>query len=227
LETNLKIKGLKGGIMVTLPDGSALAQRDLLIRQIQHQERFFKGGRLALDLGEAEWSEAAVEGLLRDMSDEGVCIWAILSTNASTLQAAAAYGIPASIGPQNAAIGAMPKNTLVKAPLAWERLELESGQSRHYAQDQVLFGSLPAGAAVSCDGSLLVWGSVYGEVHANRSGRNDAWLGILHNYAQRLSFAGKEVPIPGKGAQGASIELRLVNGEPELKIEKAARSFFK
>ena len=77
----LTIKGYRGGVLITLPAVSCFAQRDLLIRRIQSQERFFKGGRIALDVGETAWNEEQISRLLRDLSDEGVCLWAILSTS--------------------------------------------------------------------------------------------------------------------------------------------------
>jgi len=70
----ISVRGIKGGVLINLPEKPWYVQRDMLILRIQTQERFFKGGRIALDVGGAEWSQDQLFKLLRDLSDEGVCL---------------------------------------------------------------------------------------------------------------------------------------------------------
>ena len=44
----------------------------MVISRIQTQERFFKGGRIALDVGETDWTEEQLMPLMGKLSDEGV-----------------------------------------------------------------------------------------------------------------------------------------------------------
>lgn len=78
---DLQVKGIHGGVLITLPSVPWYQQLDLLVGRIQAQERFFKGGRIALDVGSTDWSGEQVLKLLKDLADEGVCLWTILSNS--------------------------------------------------------------------------------------------------------------------------------------------------
>jgi len=95
--TEMLVRGIRGGVLVILPELPWYQQRDMLISRIQSQERFFKGGRIALDLGLTEWSEDNLDKLLRDLADEGICLRAVLSSSQVTLESARAFGLPAKI----------------------------------------------------------------------------------------------------------------------------------
>ena len=99
----ISVRGIKGGVLISLPDKPWYQQRDMLISRIQTQERFFKGGRIALDVGVADWSQDQLFKLLRDLSDEGVCLWAVLTTSETTLASARSFELQTSISAQNAA----------------------------------------------------------------------------------------------------------------------------
>lgn len=100
----ISVRGIKGGVLISLPDKPWYQQRDLLISRIQTQERFFKGGRIALDVGSADWSQDQLFKLLRDLSDEGVCLWAVLTTSEITLESARNYELQTSISSQPLAV---------------------------------------------------------------------------------------------------------------------------
>ncbi len=223
MDQEITIKGVKGGLLVKLPVISAQLQREVLIRRIQSQERFFKGGRMALDLQDATWTEKEVENLLRDLSDEGVCLWAILSSDPITLTAASAFGIPNTIGGQGAAHSAIQSVHLASS---WTNLEIENGQTREFSSDQVLLGDLPSSAVLNAQKSLLVWGSVYGRINANIRKDTNAWLGILRNYSCSICFAGENVEITKAARSGACLRVANVDGKVQLHLEKAPRSLF-
>lgn len=97
----ITVRGIKGGVLISLPEKPWYQQRDMLISRIQTQERFFKGGRIALNVGGADWSQEQLFKLLRDLSDEGVCLWAVLTTSEITLDSARNFELQTSISSQN------------------------------------------------------------------------------------------------------------------------------
>ena len=125
----IRIRGIKGGVLISLPQTTWYQQRDMLILRIQTQERFFKGGRIALDVGGADWSPDQLFKLLRDLSDEGVCLWALLSTSEITLASAKSYEIQTSISSQPV-VETPEKPILAKDELLddWRVKPLEKGE---------------------------------------------------------------------------------------------------
>ena len=184
-------------MLITLPALPWYQQRDLLIGRIQTQERFFKGGRIALDVGATEWNEEQLLKLLKVMSDEGVCLWTVLSTAEITREAAEYHGFPTSLpdpnknkeGPQEE------DDRLSDFVCLYRSLEDEE----HYQCDGnlLLVGDVPAGARLEVKGSLVMWGTLFGLIEIDSSDP-DRFVRLLKIDSGRILFDNLEVELSAK-----------------------------
>ena len=208
-QNSLLVRGIHGGVLITLPGLPWYQQRDLLITRIQTQERFFKGGRIALDVGETDWTEDQLQKLLRDLADEGVCLWTILSNSVQTLAAAEFHGFPTSLPDPNR------KKSEETSEIQAEKLNytclerpLEPGE--HFINDGnlVVFGDIPLEAKISVGGSLLVWGETSGDIEAGTAGP-PATISILSYKSGRITLQGRQIEIPAKQRKNLAFEISL------------------
>lgn len=198
----LQIKGIHGGVLITLPAVSWFQQRDLLIGRIQTQERFFKGGRIALDVGSTDWSEEQLLKLLKDLSDEGVCLWTILSTSEKTKQAAEYHGFPTTLPDPSRKPGEIPQQLTEKeygvGNIACLERSLAKGEQFQHSGDLLMIGDIPKDAKVEVSGSLVLWGTLHGIAVVNTSADPAKSVRILKIEGGRLVVDGEEVEIPAK-----------------------------
>ncbi len=213
----IEVRGVKGGVLITIPDGKWYQQRDALISRIQTHESFFKGGRIAIDVGAAEWNETQLIRLLKDFSDEGVCLWAVLSTSKETLAAARSFGIPTRITGDAAESAAPEKSEASSAPKTyWINRDLDEGESLVVEGNLVLLGDIPATAEVKATGSVVVWGVVSGAVFAGCSGCEDAALYIAKQVSGRLFLAGEQVILTRKQKESVPLSVRRIDGHNQV-----------
>lgn len=221
----LSVRGIKGGVLIVLPEKDWYLQRDLLISRIQTQERFFKGGRIALDVGGADWSQDQLLKLLRDLSDEGVCLWAVLTTSETTLASAQSFELQTSISAQNTT--GKPENPQSSEDyhgVEWHIKPLEKGEKVAFKANGVLIGDVPEGAEVIAFGSLVVWGTVRGSAKAGCSGDQLSQLCVLRYAGTGLSLCGQMVEVPKKLLNASALEIRYDAGAIQLQ-EAVARKF--
>ena len=221
----ITVRGIKGGVLISLPDKPWYQQRDLLVSRIQTQERFFKGGRIALDVGTADWSQDQLFKLLRDLSDEGVCLWAVLTTSDMTLESAKSYELQTSVSSQSAT--EKPENTKSAGDdhvVEWQIKPLKKGEKVAFRANGVVIGDVPEGAEVIAAGSLIVWGTVLGSVKAGCGGDTLSQLRVLRYSGTGLSLCGQVVDVPKKLLDSAPLEIRY-DGEIILVQEAVARKF--
>lgn len=197
----LQIKGIHGGVLITLPAVSWFQQRDLLIWRIQTQERFFKGGRMALDVGSTDWSEEQLLKLLKDLADEGVCLWTILSTSEKTKQAAEYHGFPTTLPDPSRKPGkSQQQPTEEDGVTSYACLErsLAEGEHIQHSGDLLMIGDIPKDAKVEVTGSLVLWGTLHGIAVVNTSADPAKNVSILKIEGGRLVVDEEEVEIPAK-----------------------------
>ncbi len=209
--TELLVRGIRGGVLVVLPDLPWYQQRDMLISRIQSQERFFKGGRIALDLGQTEWSEANLDKLLRDLADEGICLRAVLSSSDVTLESARAFGLPSKIEgdelprPMKAEPESAERFVWVDRPLdAAEKLVVDGSLT--------LLSDLPEKAEVICSGSALIWGWLDGMLRAGCSGAPESSIRVLRMGSGTIFLGGERVEIPRKLRKEKGIMITKIDG---------------
>ena len=93
MKTPLAIKGVRDGLLITIPEGDWTEVFPTLLDTVQGQSDFFRGARLALQIEDRELSAAEL-GRLRDvLAEEKISLWAILTTSETTKLAAADLGL--------------------------------------------------------------------------------------------------------------------------------------
>lgn len=221
----IRIRGIKGGVLISLPETAWYQQRDMLILRIQTQERFFKGGRIALDVGGADWSPDQLFKLLRDLSDEGVCLWALLSTSEITLASAKSYEIQTSISSQPV-VEIPEKPILAKDELLddWRVKPLEKGEKIAFKANGVVLGDVPEGSEVASGGSLIVWGTVRGSINAGCGGDPLSVIRVLRYDGTGIRLCGQSVEVPKKLLNLNPLEI-AVEGNRTRVVEVVSRKF--
>ena len=221
----IRIRGIKGGVLISLPETAWYQQRDMLILRIQTQERFFKGGRIALDVGGADWSPDQLFKLLRDLSDEGVCLWALLSTSEITLASAKSYEIQTSISSQPV-VETPEKPILAKDELLddWRVKPLEKGEKIAFKANGVVLGDVPEGSEVASGGSLIVWGTVRGSINAGCGGDPLSVIRVLRYDGTGIRLCGQSVDVPKKLLNLNPLEI-AVEGNRTRVVEVVSRKF--
>lgn len=211
------IRGIKGGVLIVLPKGHWFQQRDALITRIQSQERFFKGGRIAIDVGETVWSEDQLVMLLKDLSDEGVCLWAVISTAEQTLISARSFGISTTTTVEESQEPVKkPDRSIGINQAHWIRYTLESAEKLVVEGDAVITGDIPKDAEITASGSLLLWGCLYGTIRAGCGGAEDARIFVLRFAEGEIFLAGERVEITRKMRDSTQIEIFRKDGEIQV-----------
>jgi len=209
--TELLVRGIRGGVLVILPDAPWYQQRDMLISRIQSQERFFKGGRIALDLGATDWSEDDLDKLLRDLADEGICLRAVLSSSQLTLESAQTFGLPSNIEGDERAKPAAPESE-PGSKLDWITRQLEADEKLIVDGNLALFSDVPEGAEIVCSGSAAVWGCLDGTLRAGCAGDLDSAVSILKMGEGTVFLSGEKVEIPRKLRKARGITIKRHDG---------------
>lgn len=185
----ISIKGVRDGLLITLPDGSWPEVQTGLLQTIDQQGAFFRGARVALQVGERELGAADL-GALRDcLSDREVQLWAVLSDAEVTRAAAADFGLATSLGGAPSADERPPSTELAADSAALITRTLRSGHRLHHPGHVVVIGDVNPGAEIIAGGSVVVWGRLRGVVHAGAAGDSGAVVCALDLSPTQLRIA--------------------------------------
>ena len=173
----ITIKGIREGLLVAVSDANGWSDTaHTLVARIDQSADFFKGARLALEVGSRALSAAELSRLRDTLSERNVSLWAVLSESPLTTNSAQALGLnvalPASTPtrPAQAEVETDPEETREEAALV--RRTLRSGRSvRHYGHVIVL-GDVNPGAEIVAGGDIIVWGRLRGVAHAGAPDEN-------------------------------------------------------
>lgn len=188
----VQIKGVREGLLVTLGEGDWPELRDALFKHIDEQEGFFKGAKLALDVGN-QILHAAEMGSLRDhLSEKGISLWAVLSNSPKTEQTAQTLGLATrlSVPRPERTVKALDTNLTTGEDAILIQRTLRSGFRISYQGHVVVIGDVNPGAEIIAGGSVFVWGRLRGVVHAGAEGNESAVVCALDLAPTQLRIAG-------------------------------------
>ena len=178
-EKKFPIKGFKEGLLITLDEENWNSVSKSLLAQIDDQPDFFKGAKIAIDVGERAM-QAAVMGQLRDgLSERGVSLFAVISKSNITEAVAETLGLSTHksvLKDRNENI----KNALIdgeKAVLLQKTLR--SGASVKYPGHVIIDGDVNPGAEIVAGGSIYIWGKLRGTATAGADGSKKAVICAL------------------------------------------------
>jgi septum site-determining protein MinC len=210
----MQIKGIREGLLITLGEGHWPDLEVKLLQQIEEQEKFFKGGRVALDVGNQILHAGEMSSLRDRLSDHGVSLWAIIGNSPVTEQTALLLGLATKLPTQRPerTIRALDTHVSGDAAVLVQRT-LRSGVKIAHSGHVVIIGDVNPGAEVIAGGNVIVWGRLRGGVHAGANGNDQAVVCALDLTPTQLRIADKiSMPPPRKGKSLPEMA-QIVNGQ--------------
>ncbi len=199
----VQIKGLRDGLLVSLADASWEEQRAALLSQIDDRQAFFRGARLALDVGSQVLKVNEMIQLRDDLSERKVSLWAVLSRSPTTEKTAQLLGLATRISrprPEEGRRYAV--QDLGEETALFINKTLRSGARIEFAGHVVVLGDVNPGAEIVAEGSILVWGRLRGAVHAGAEGDRAAVVCALDLLPLRLQIADVEMNLAHRKEAG-------------------------
>ena len=191
----ITIKGIRQGLLVTLVEGADqnwTVELGTLEARLGASPSFFRGGRVALDVGARELSRSEIEKARALLERHQVELWAVVSASQATEKAAQELGLVVDLGlPSARGPEAAPEEEAVPSVEGLVvRRTLRSGQSLRHPGHVVVIGDVNPGAEVVAGGHIVVWGRVRGLVHAGALGDEEAVICALDLAPMQLRIAG-------------------------------------
>ncbi len=186
---SISIKGIRDGLLITLPEGSWPEVQAALLGTIDQQGAFFRGARVALQLGERELGAAELGALRDHLSEREVQLWAVLSESEATRAAAADFGLATALTSGAAAEERAPATDLPADSAVLVARTLRSGHRLHHTGHVVVIGDVNPGAEIVAGGNVVVWGRLRGVVHAGAAGDSEAVVCALDLSPTQLRIA--------------------------------------
>jgi septum site-determining protein MinC len=186
----IQIKGLRDGLLITLGNGEWAALESALLEQIHAKQSFFKGARIALDVGSQILKVNELVALRDRLSDRGISLWAVLSESPTTEKTAQLLGLATRISkPRPEESRQYAVDDLGSATALFINKTLRSGTRIEFAGHVVVVGDVNPGAEIVAGGNVLVWGRVRGMVHAGAKGNTSAYICALDLSPTQLRIA--------------------------------------
>lgn len=187
----LPIKGVREGLLVTLPEGAWEYVRADLLATIDERGDFFRGARLVLQVDDRALGAAELGSLRDSLAEREAALWAVLSSLPSTRAAAADLGLQTSL---EASPAPEEEESADEPDTEWEHAvflhrTLRSGQSVRHPGHVVVLGDVNPGAEIIAGGHVIVWGRVRGVVHAGAGGDSGATVAALDLAPTQLRIA--------------------------------------
>jgi septum site-determining protein MinC len=213
-QMNIKIKGVRDGLLVTLGEGAWSDLHAGLFQQINEREAFFQGARVAIEVGN-QILHAAEMGALRDqLADKGVILWAVLSNSPTTEATAQMLGLATRLSEPKPDRSIRPLDTNLGGESAvMVQRTLRSGFRVTHQGHIVVIGDVNPGAEVVASGSIVVWGRLRGVVHAGAEGDETAVVCALDLSPTQLRIAGNIATTPQKKGKSQPEVARMHNGQ--------------
>lgn len=176
----MKIKGIADGILVSLSRSNWDADLSELRTKIETREKFFKGARLVLDVGDKAIRAAELGKMRDDLSDNEVVLYAVISKSETTRRTAQTLGLETEIQNNNLnAISKDPSLIIESEPAIIIVRTLLSGEIVVSRKHIIIYGDVNPGAELKSSGSIIVWGKLRGAAHAGCDGDQDALISAL------------------------------------------------
>ena len=208
----IQIKGLRDGLLVTLGEGGWSILHSSLILQIDEKPEFFKGAKLALDVGNQELHVSEMTDLRDELSDREIILWAVLSNSSTTENTAQMLGLATRLSKVRPDTPVQVKPVSSEDSAMWVKRTVRSGVRLEYEGNVVVLGDVNPGAEVVAGGSVVVWGRLRGVVHAGATGDTDAVVCALDLSPTQLRIAAEIATTPERRSQPIPEMARLKDG---------------
>ncbi len=186
----IQIKGLRDGLLITIGNGDWAVLESSLLAQIMARESFFRGARIALDVGSQILRVNELVALRDKLSEQGISLWAVLSESPTTEKTAQLLGLATRISkPRPEESRKYAVDDLGDATAIYINKTLRSGTRIEFPGHVVVVGDVNPGAEIVAEGNVVVWGRVRGMVHAGAKGDTSAYICALDLSPTQLRIA--------------------------------------
>lgn len=190
--SSLSIKGIRDGLLITIPEGDWLEVQAALLQSIDEQADFFRGARLALELGDRNLGAAELGSLRVALAEREATLWAALSTSTISRMAAADLGLAIELQPLKTSdeeIDIPFESVLHGEEAVLVKRTLRSGHTIRHPGHVIVLGDVNPGAEIVAGGHIIIWGRLRGTVHAGAAGDEDAIVCALDLSPTQLRIA--------------------------------------
>ncbi len=220
-ETNslIQIKGLRDGLLVSLDDASWDEQRKALLAQVDAQQAFFQGARLALDVASQVLHVNELVELRDQLSERGISLWAVISESPTTEKTAQLLGLATRISkPRPEENRQFSVEDLGEETALFLNRTIRSGTRIEFSGHVVVLGDVNPGAEIVAEGNVIIWGHLRGMVHAGAKGNRNAVICALDLSPTQLRIA-EEVSAILKPREDPAPEIARINKDGKLQAE--------
>lgn len=211
--SSIRIKGIRDGLLVSLPEGEWEQQSSALLTQIDDQQAFFRGARLALDVGSQVIRVNEMVELRDQLSERNVALWAVISESPMTEQTAQLLGLATRISkPRPEDLPSLDARNIPEGTALFVPRTVRSGTRIEYPGPVVVLGDVNPGAEIEAEGSIIVWGHLRGAVHAGAAGNKESSVCALLMAPMRLEIAHLTLERP-EAEEPAGPETALIRDE--------------
>ena len=210
--SQITIKGIREGLLVTLAEGEWSALEESLFFHIEQQKDFLKGAQLTIDVGHQNLRAAEIGHLRDELSERGVILRALLSYSPTTEMSAQDLGLATRLSKPKSERQIRTVDTELTGDEAiLVNRTLRSGHSIQYFGHVVVVGDVNPGAEIVAGGNVVVWGRLRGTVHAGADGNRDAIVCALDLSPTQLRIANIISLAPPQRKKSKPEIARLVN----------------
>jgi septum site-determining protein MinC len=215
MQPKVQIKGIREGLLITLGDGEWTEIRDTFLNQIDVQNDFLRGARIALDVGNHPLNAVELSKLRDIISEKGLTLWAVLSFSPKTIDTAQTLGLATRLSkPLPDVLKNIPETRLSDGEEAvLLKRTLRSGFSLQFPGHVVILGDVNPGAEIVAKGDIIVWGRLRGVVHAGADGDESAIVCALDLSPTQLRIAGQIAVAPNRRGKPNPEIVRLIDGQ--------------
>ena len=219
LETPFQIKGLRDGLLITLGPGEWSELEPALLAHIGAQQAFFRGARVALDVGVQSLRVNELSALRDMLSDQGVSLWAVMSESAVTEKTAQLLGLATRVSkPRPEEERTYTPEDLGEEKALYIGKTVRSGTRIQFPGHVVIMGDVNPGAEIIAEGNVIIWGHARGMIHAGAKGDTSAVICALNLSPTQLRIADELTSI-AKPQERPLPEIARLNGEGKLSTE--------
>jgi septum site-determining protein MinC len=203
----VSIKGIRDGLLITLGNAQPWVEVEAaLLDTIQMRTEFFRGARVALDVGERVLDREHIRKLRDKLAEHDVTLWAVLGKSPETVRSARRMELETELEEAPSDIDLEPDGEL--PPIDSDergssgvliKHTLRSGRVVRHVGHVVVIGDVNPGAQIIAGGDVLVWGRLRGTVHAGANGDEGALVCALDMRPTQLRIANHVVIVPDEG----------------------------
>ena len=214
-QARITIKGTSYGLVINMGPGTWDGLMAELATRLEQTASFFKGGRVALQVGSRQLADHELEQIGVLLKSHQMTLWAVVGEAEETQQAAALLGLETQLALSRVsptAVEEADRAILEDQEAVLVRRTLRSGQSIHHVGHVIVIGDVNPGAEIIAGGDVVVWGRLRGTVHAGAGGDDGAIVCALALAPTQLRISSYIARSPTGPLQNVMPEVASVQG---------------